>query len=102
MTTQGSATSKQPQQAPSAASQANTSSQRLLVAMALAMSWRLALVVVVPILAGNALDKHYHLFPWLTLAGSAVAAVGVFGVMLRTVSVANAGVAAGIPKRGAR
>lgn len=48
---------------------------------ALAMSWRLALVVLVPIIGGYALDQQYHKTPWLTLAGLALALVGVFGVL---------------------
>lgn len=53
------------------------------MAAALGMSWQLALVVIVPIAGGSVLDGHYHTAPWLTLAGLAVAAAGVFGILSR-------------------
>lgn len=57
--------------------------------MALGMSWQLALVVIVPIVGGYLLDMHYHRSPWLTLAGLAVAAIGVFGVLTRVLAEAG-------------
>lgn len=57
--------------------------QRLMAASALALSWQLALVVIVPILGGYLLDQHYHKTPLLTLAGLVVAMIGVFGVLSR-------------------
>lgn len=59
--------------------------QRTFMAMAIGMSWQLALVVIVPIFGGYLLDVHYHKAPWLTLAGLVVAAIGVFGVLSRVV-----------------
>ena len=57
--------------------------------MALGMSWQLALAVIVPIVGGYLLDVHYHKSPWLTLAGLAVAAIGVFGILSRVVAEAD-------------
>jgi len=57
--------------------------RNLFMSMALDMTWQLALVVIVPIVGGYVLDQHYHKTPWLTAAGFAVAAVGVFGVLSR-------------------
>ena len=97
MTQKEDATVSKPQAAPgensgsSAASRgAGADYQRtVFMSMALNMSWQLALVVIVPILGGHVLDGHYHKEPLLTLAGLAVAAIGVFGVLHRTVTEAN-------------
>ena|SRR6266496_864463 len=63
--------------------------RNLFMSMALDMTWQLALVVVVPIVGGYALDQHYHRTPWLTIAGFGVAAIGVFGVLSRVVGEAE-------------
>lgn len=63
--------------------------RNLFVSMALNMSWQLAVVVIVPIVGGYMLDQRYHFTPWLTLTGLVVAAIGVFGVLSRTVAEAN-------------
>ncbi len=61
----------------------------LFVGMALEMSWQLAVVVIVPIVGGYMADSRFHTAPWLTLAGLALAAGGVFGVLLRIVREAD-------------
>lgn len=63
--------------------------RNLFMSMALDMTWQLALVVIVPIVGGYALDQHYHRTPWLTVGGFAVAAIGVFGVLSRVVGEAE-------------
>lgn len=63
--------------------------RNLFFAMVLSMSWQLAIVVIVPIVGGYMLDEHYHSSPWLTVAGLAVAALGIVGVLVRTVKTAN-------------
>lgn len=61
----------------------------LFFGMVLNMSWQLAVVVIVPIVGGHMLDEHYNSSPWLTVAGLAVAALGIIGVLVRTVKMAN-------------
>jgi len=63
--------------------------RNLFMSLGLDMTWQLALVVIVPIVGGFALDKRYHTTPWLLLGGFVIAAVGVFGVLSRVVSEAN-------------
>jgi len=59
------------------------------VFMALNMSWQLAVVVLLPVLAGVALGKAQdHATAWL-MVGLAVALVGSIAVMWRTMRVAN-------------
>lgn len=63
--------------------------RNLFMSMALSITWQLALVVVVPIVGGYALDQHYHKSPWLTIVGLAIAVIGVFGVLHRIVTEAG-------------
>lgn len=57
----------------------------ILMAAALDMSWRLAIVVLVPIVGGFELDKHLGIGPALTIVGFLVAMAGVYIIMKRTV-----------------
>jgi F0F1-type ATP synthase assembly protein I len=61
----------------------------LFMSLGLDMTWQLALVVIVPIVGGYALDNHYHTTPWLLVGGFVIAAIGVFGVLSRVVSEAG-------------
>ena len=63
--------------------------QSVFVGMALDMSWRLALVVLVPIVGGYELDSHFGTTPILTILGFMLAMVGTGYVMWRTLQVAN-------------
>lgn len=72
----------------------------LFVNMALEMSWQLALVVLIPILCGYELDNHFSTSPWLTLIGLLIAAVGVFGVLIRIVRIADSRTRHTIDRRG--
>lgn len=56
---------------------------------ALDMSWRLAIAVLVPIIGGFELDKHWNIAPALTIVGFLLAMVGVFVIMKRTVANAD-------------
>ncbi len=57
--------------------------------MALDMSWRLAAVVLVPIIGGYELDSHFGTTPLITVCGFVIAMVGAGLVMWRTMQAAN-------------
>lgn len=57
--------------------------------MALNMSWQLAAAVLIPILAGVALDKKLGSSPLFLFAGLALAVLGSVAVMWRTMQAAN-------------
>lgn len=59
------------------------------VGMALDMSWRLAVVVLVPIIGGFYLDKAFATSPLLTIVGFVLAMAGMALVMKQTVDAAN-------------
>lgn len=59
------------------------------VGMALNMSWQLAIVIFVPILAGVQLDKHFDTSYLYTFIGLGIAVVASTLVMWRTLKVAN-------------
>ena len=59
------------------------------VGMALDMSWRLAIVVLVPIIGGFKLDEALNMSPLLTITGFLVAMTGMGIVMWQTYSAAN-------------
>ena len=63
--------------------------QSVFVGMALDMSWRLAAVVLVPIIGGYELDSHLGTTPLITVVGFIIAMVGAGLVMWRTVQTAN-------------
>ncbi len=47
------------------------------------MSWRLAVVVLVPIIGGFKLDQHLHMTPLLTITGFLLAMAGMAIVLIR-------------------
>ncbi len=53
------------------------------------MSWRLAIVVLVPIIGGFKLDQHWHAAPWLTIGGFVVALAGTALVLWRMLQEVN-------------
>ncbi|HVX58466.1 MAG TPA: AtpZ/AtpI family protein [Candidatus Saccharimonadales bacterium] len=63
--------------------------QSVFVAMALDMSWRLAIAVLVPIIGGFELDSHIGTTPLLTVVGFIIAMIGFGLVLWRTSQVAN-------------
>jgi F0F1-type ATP synthase assembly protein I len=64
-------------------------SNAIFMSMAIDMSWRLAIVVLVPIIAGFELDKHLHTTPLITIVGFVVAMIGMALVLLRMLKLAN-------------
>src|SRR5690606_14860349 len=79
-------TTRQPQQ-----SQPSVKSpSALFLTLALDMTWRLALVVLVPVIGGFKLDEKLGSTPSFTILGFVVAMTGMGYVMWRTVQVANA------------
>lgn len=61
----------------------------LFITSALDMSWRLAVVVLVPIIGGFQLDKWLDLTPLLTITGFILAMIGMALVCWRTLQLAN-------------
>jgi F0F1-type ATP synthase assembly protein I len=61
----------------------------LFIGMALDMSWRLAIVVLVPILGGFKLDQVLDMSPLLTIVGFLIAMVGMGLVCWTTLQAAN-------------
>lgn len=59
------------------------------VSMALDMSWRLAIVVLVPIIGGFQLDQHLHDTPLLTICGFLIAMAGTGIVMWQVLQTSN-------------
>jgi F0F1-type ATP synthase assembly protein I len=57
--------------------------------MALDMSWRLALAILVPIIGGVELDKIFDTSPAFIIAGFVLAMAGMGLVLWRTLQVAN-------------
>jgi F0F1-type ATP synthase assembly protein I len=59
------------------------------VGMAWDMSWRLAIVVLVPIVGAFELDSHFNTTPFLTVLGFLVAIAGVVFVLRQTLRAAS-------------
>lgn len=53
------------------------------------MSWQLALVVILPILAGSAIDKHFKVEPYGVIAGFVLAFVGAVMVVMRNMKLVS-------------
>lgn len=66
-----------------------TSQTSIFVSLALDMTWRLAIVVLVPIIGGFELDQALDMTPVLTITGFLLAMVGVGLVMWQTMQTAN-------------
>ncbi len=69
--------------------QASADQRRIFFAAVVDMSWQLAIVVLVPIVGGYELDKHFKTTPTLTIIGFVLAMAGTFMVMRRVVAQAN-------------
>lgn len=66
-----------------------TTPSRVFVSMALDMSWRLAIAVLVPIIGGFKLDEALGTTPLLTIVGFLLAMGGMALVMWQTLQAAN-------------
>lgn len=82
-----SSSAKTPVSKPTAAKTDNPGS--MFIVMALDMSWRLALTVLIPLVGGFELDKALNTQPYLTILGTLAAIAGVGLIMRRTLKVAN-------------
>lgn len=87
---------KQATKAVGVTSSSNTSSHTdqqghgsLFISMAIDMSWRLAIVILLPIIGGVELDKALNLSPACTIAGFLLAMAGMAWVMWQTLQTAN-------------
>ena len=67
--------------------------------MALDMTWRLAIVVLVPIIGGFYIDKWLDMSPVFLITGFVLAMAGTALVMWQTMQAANQ---IEIPKKGAK
>jgi F0F1-type ATP synthase assembly protein I len=65
------------------------SAKQLFIGTTLNMSWRLALTVLIPTVAGVQLDRRFDSAPSLTLAGFFLAVAGAFMVVASTVKEVN-------------
>ncbi len=61
----------------------------MFISMALNMSWQLAIVILVPVVAGVQLDKHFGTSYAYTFVGLGLALIGSGVVMWRTMKVAD-------------
>jgi hypothetical protein len=61
----------------------------MFIGMALNMSWQLAIVILIPVVAGVQLDKHFGTSYAYTFIGLGLALLGSGVVMWRTLKVAN-------------
>ena len=76
-----------------------TSQNSVFISMALDMSWRLAIAVLVPIIGGFKLDEALKTTPLLTIVGFLLAMGGMALVMWQTLQTANQ---IEIPKKAAK
>lgn len=59
----------------------NTSAQKQFFGATFTLGWRLAITVLIPLIAGIKLDQHFHSSPSYTLAGFMIAAAaGAYAV----------------------
>ena len=65
------------------------SQSSLFITMALDMSWRLAVVILVPVIAGAELDKHFKTSPAWLIVGLVLAMIGMGLVFWQTMQAAN-------------
>jgi F0F1-type ATP synthase assembly protein I len=86
---------KAPQQTPSPSSKeksravADSSPTTIFISMVLDMTWRLALIVLIPIILGVELDKHYKTHHYYLIVGFILALAGGIVVVYRSYKLAN-------------
>ncbi len=76
-----------------------TSQTSIFISMALDMTWRLAIVVLVPIIGGFYIDQWLEMSPVFTIVGFFLAMTGMGLVMWQTMQAANQ---IEIPKKGVK
>lgn len=59
------------------------------IVAALDMSWRLAIVVLIPIIGGYELDNYLGTMPALTIVGFLLAMAGLYLILKRTLAMAD-------------
>ena len=60
-------------------------SKQLFISSALNMSWQMAIAVLLPVVGGYYLGKHFKANPWLTLLGLALAVALVALIVRQTI-----------------
>lgn len=63
--------------------------RNLFVVMVANMTWQLAVVVIVPVVGGHYLDQIMKAEPVWTIVGAVIALLGVIGVLINTVKLAD-------------
>jgi F0F1-type ATP synthase assembly protein I len=66
-----------------------TEPQQFLVGSVVSMGWQLAVIVLVPLIGGNILDKRAGTLPWFTLLGLFIAMAGMIVVVSRALKDVN-------------
>jgi F0F1-type ATP synthase assembly protein I len=74
---------------PSVRSEQSAKGRSTFVSLAVDMTWKLAIAVMVPIIGGVYIDKAANTDHVFTFIGLALAALGSIGVMWQTVQTAN-------------
>jgi len=59
------------------------------ISMAVDMTWRLAIAIMVPIVGGALLDEHFNTSPTLTIIGFVIAMISFGFIMWQTLQKAN-------------
>lgn len=70
-----------------------TEAQQFLVGSVVSMGWQLAVVVLLPLIGGNIIDKKAGTLPWFTLIGLFIAMAGMIIVVSRALKDVNSYVA---------
>lgn len=70
-------------------SSTRTEPQQFLVGSVVSMGWQLAVVVLLPLIGGNIVDKQAGTLPWFTLLGLFVAMAGMIVVVSRALKDVN-------------
>lgn len=84
---------------PSPRVEKTTSQTSVFISMALSMTWRLAIVVLVPIVGGYYLDQWLNMTPVFTITGFFLAMAGIGLVFWQIMQSANQ---IEIPKKGSK
>lgn len=84
---------------PSPRVEKTTSQTSVFISMALSMTWRLAIVVFVPIVGGYYLDQWLNMTPVFTITGFFLAMAGIALVFWQIMQSANQ---IEIPKKGSK